>query len=121
MQYVQPYIDEIVQALVGLLVVLVMGVIAELRARLKRWIDARTTAAQRETLHKLAAEAAAFAESMYSTGGGREKLQQASQYVSERAAALGIPVKGETILAAIEAAVLEYNAKVKAGKTRDAT
>jgi len=108
-----PYIVAVVQALVGLLAASLLAGIAVLRGKVDKWLEARTTAAQRETLHKLAAEAMALAESAYGHLQGDAKLNQACRYVSARLGDIGIDVKPESIRAAIEAAVLEYNAKVK--------
>ena len=116
MQFLQIDLDEIVQALAGLLVTLLLIMIHALHARIKRWIDARTTIAQRETLYRLAGEAMALSETLYGQLGGDEKLNQACRYVSSRIAELGFAVKPETIRAAIERAVLEYNLQVQAAK-----
>lgn len=110
----QPYIDTIVQALVGLLVVFVLGVIAALRSKLEAFINARTTAAQRETLHKLAKEAMALSESAWASGNGDAKMLAAIRYVSQRAGELGIDISPETIRGAVEKAVMDYNVQVKA-------
>lgn len=107
----RPYINMIVEGLIGLLVLFVLGMIAMLRSKLNAFIAARTTAAQRDTLHKLAMEAAALAESAWGAGGGQDKMLAAFRYVSKRAGDYGIDVSPETIKATIEKAVLEYNAQ----------
>jgi Phage holin protein (Holin_LLH). len=112
----QAYIDQVVQALVGLLVVFVLGVIASLRVKVNAWLASRTTAQQREILHRLATEGMALAEATYASLDGPAKLNRALQYVVERASAYGIDVSVETIRAAVEKVVLEYNSKVKSGE-----
>jgi LL-H family phage holin len=111
LEHLQPYISTIVEALLGLLVAFVLGVVAMLRVRVTTWLEARTTEAQRETLHKLATEAMALVESTYKGMNGPDKLNQAINYVAARVAWSG--VDAASIKAAVEKAVLDYNAKVK--------
>lgn len=115
----QNTIDTVLSALANHLLELIFAVLVayavSLRNRFTAWLKARTTAAQRETLHKLAAEAMAYAESAIGKEAGMIKLNAAITYVSDRAAALGIKVSPESIQAAIEKAVLDYNAQVKGG------
>lgn len=113
MEHLQPYIDTIVQALLGLLVTFLLGVVAVFRGKVKEWLETRTSAQQRDILHRLAGEAAALAEATYKDAGGPEKLSEAYAYVLERAAELGISINRDSIRAAIEKAVMDYNAKVK--------
>jgi LL-H family phage holin len=115
-ELLQPYITTVLQALISLLVLFIMGVIAMLRTKVEIWLAARTTAAQRETLHRLAAEAMALAESTYGSLDGPAKLNNALTYVTKRAADLGIDISPQTVRAAIEKAVLDYNAKLKPEK-----
>jgi len=115
MQILQVYLDEIVQALVGVLVTVLLFTIHELQSRVRKWIEARTTIEQRDTLYRLAGEAMALSETLYAQLGGEEKLNQACRYVTSRVAELGFTVQPETVRAAVEGAVLTYNAQVKAG------
>lgn len=101
------YINEIVNALIGVLVTVVIGFIAVWRGKIARWLDAKATVEQRALLHKIAVEAAALAESAYVQGGGPAKLDAAIDYVSVHAAKYGIKVSAETIRAAIEKAVAD--------------
>lgn len=107
---IQPYIVTVVQALLGLLVAAVLGWVAVMRGRLDEWLKARTTAAQRETFHKLAGEAAALVEVTYKDEGGPAKLSAAYDYVSKGLGTIGIEMAGNEIRAAIEKAVADYNA-----------
>lgn len=109
----QTYMDQIVQAVVGLLVSVVLVIIASLRAKVSAWLEARTTASQRDTLHKLAAEAAALAEATYETLDGPAKLNKAIQYVIDKSPVPNLDIV--TIRAAVEKAVLDYNTKIKGG------
>lgn len=111
----QSYIDQIVQALVGLLVVLALGVIASLRGRISAWLAARTSAQERELLHRLAEEGMALAEAKLRGIGAAEKLDAALQYALGRLRGLGLKIDVLTVRAAIEKAVLDYNAVVKSG------
>lgn len=110
----QSYIDQIVQALTGLLVVLTLGVIASLRVRINAWLATRTSAQQREILHRLAAEGMALAEAELHGIGSADKLDAALQYALGRLRALGLKLDALTVRAAIEKAVLDYNAAAKA-------
>jgi hypothetical protein len=113
LELIQPYIGTIVDALVGVLVVFVLGIVAMLRVKVTAWLETRTTAQQREILHRLATEAMALAESEYKDRGGPAKLDAALMYVIDRAAKYGINVGMDSIRAAIEKAVLDYNARTK--------
>lgn len=113
MEHIQPYLSEIIQALVGILALLVLSFLALLRTRVNLWIDTKISSNQRELIHKIANEAFAYAESTMSTESGRNKLNQAFIYTSEKLGKLGIQVTTEEINAAIEKAVLEYNAQKK--------
>ncbi|WEK53309.1 MAG: phage holin [Candidatus Cohnella colombiensis] len=115
MEHLQPYIDGVVGALVSLLVAFVIGVVAMLRVKVTAWLESRTNAQQREILHRLAQEGMAYAETAFKQSGGMEKLTEAFSYVFNRASNYGIKVGADTIRAAIEKAVLDYNAKVKGG------
>lgn len=110
----QSYIDQIVQALMGLLVVLAMGVIGSLRMKAAAWFSARTTVQEREILHRLAAEGMALAEAEARRIGAADKLDTALKYALGRLRSLGLKVDAVTVKAAIEKAVLDYNTAAKA-------
>ncbi|GGD95256.1 phage holin [Paenibacillus nasutitermitis] len=109
MAHLQPYVLMILQALVGLLAAFLLGIIAKLHRKLNVWLDIHTTSGQRDLLDKLAKEAAALAEATYIESGGPQKLEAAFDYITSRIGKLGIEVSSETIRAAIEKAVLDYN------------
>lgn len=111
MHTIQPYVTSIVEALAGLLAVLLLGVIRSLRVKAEAWLEAHTTAAQLDTVHKLAAEAAALVEVTYKEAGGPQKLAAALEYVVDKLDAAGINVDPVAIRAAIEKAVQDFNAK----------
>src|SRR4051794_22780363 len=114
LEQLQPYITTVVEALLGLLVTSILGFIAVMRGKLNAWLEAHTTAAQRETLARLAGEAAALVESAWKEqGNGPQKMKQAIDYVMKRAAELGITLNIVSIQAAVEKAVQDYNAQVK--------
>lgn len=113
-ELIQPYITNIVVAVVGILATIVLGLLASLKTRVNVWIDTKTSASQRELLHKIANESFAYAETSFSTESGRNKFNKAFIYTSDRLGKLGIEVTAEEINAAIEKAVLEYNSKKKA-------
>ncbi|MHB0865224.1 phage holin, LLH family [Paenibacillus sp. SEL3] len=78
------------------------------------WLEARTTAAQREVIHKIAGEGFAFAQTAFKEAGGERKLQEALQYASLTLSSQGIVVSQAELRSAIEKAYLEYKAKTKA-------
>ncbi|MFC5528461.1 phage holin, LLH family [Cohnella yongneupensis] len=116
MKGLEPYIGTIVEALVGLLVTYILAVIASLNGRLKEWLKTRTSAQQREVLHRIAAEGFALAESLFKGSSGPKKLNKAMLYVLDEATKRGLVISQDSIRAAVEKAVLEHNAKVKGGK-----
>lgn len=113
MHYLQPYIDTIVTAFVGLAVTAMLAGVATLRVKLNAVLAARLTMEERDVLHRLAKEGMALAEASFKAEGGPAKLEAAMQYVSGQLARLGIRYSAEAIQAAIEKAVLEFNTKTK--------
>ncbi|WP_420538955.1 hypothetical protein ACN92M_13525 [Paenibacillus polymyxa] len=97
---VQPYVNTIVTAAAGVLTAFVLGGLNKLKTKVNVWLEARTSAAQREVIHKIAGE--------------ERKLQEALQYATLRLAEQGITVSVVELQAAIEKAYLEYKAKTKA-------
>ncbi|MEC0233612.1 phage holin, LLH family [Paenibacillus kribbensis] len=111
---VQPYVNTIVTAAAGVLTAFVLGGLNKLKTKVNVWLEARTTAAQREVIHKIAGEGFAFAQTAFKQAGGERKLQEALQYATLRLAEQGITVSVVELQAAIEKAYLEYKAKTKA-------
>ncbi|WP_263560042.1 phage holin, LLH family [Paenibacillus polymyxa] len=111
---IQPAISTIVTAIVGVLVTFALAGINTLKNKANNWLDARTTAAQREVIHKVAGEAFALAQTTFKEAGGIRKMQEALQYASLRLTEQGIVVSPTELQAAIEKAYLEYKAKTKA-------
>lgn len=111
---IQPAISTIVTAIVGVLVTFALAGINTLKNKANNWLDARTTAAQREVIHKVAGEAFALAQTTFKDAGGVRKMQEALQYASLRLTEQGIVVSPTELQAAIEKAYLEYKAKTKA-------
>ncbi|MEB3103099.1 phage holin, LLH family [Ferviditalea candida] len=109
----QPYIQDIVQAVLGLAVTLVVYYISTLKKQAIVWLDAHTTANQRQTLHAVAQEAFSFAETVWAQYQGPQKMAAAIDYATQKLKGYGINVTQEEIRAAIEKAVLEYNTKAK--------
>lgn len=112
----QPYVTTIVTAIVGLLAALILSTVNQLKAKANEWIDARTNAAQRETIHKIAAEAFSLAQTAFKESDGQKKLKEAMQYASDQLSEKGIPVSALQLQAAIEKAYLEYKASLTAGQ-----
>lgn len=113
-EQIQPSVTTIVVALVGILTTVVLSLLAMLRTRINLWIDTRTSATQRELLHKIANEAFAHAETMFSSEMGTKKMNEALIYAQDKLSKVGIKVTMEELKAAIHEACLKYNAdKVK--------
>ncbi|MDQ0496380.1 phage holin, LLH family [Paenibacillus brasilensis] len=110
---VQPYVSTIVTAAAGVLTAFALGGLNALKTKVNTWLEARTTAAQREVIHKIAGEGFAFAQTAFKQAGGERKLQEALQYATLRLAEQGITVSVVELQAAIEKAYLEYKAKTK--------
>ncbi|MBP1992103.1 phage holin, LLH family [Paenibacillus eucommiae] len=70
----------------------------------------KTIQEQRELLHKIASEGFALAEQTFKQLGGEQKLSSAQDYVIRRLDAAGVQFSAMEIRAAIEKAVLDYNA-----------
>ncbi|MGR6763223.1 phage holin, LLH family [Paenibacillus sp. T2-29] len=111
---VQPYVNTIVTAAAGVLTAFVLGGLNKLKTKVNVWLEARTTAAQREVIHKIAGEAFALAQTVFKEAGGERKLQEALQYASLTLSSQGIVVSQVELKSAIEKAYLEYKAKTKA-------
>ncbi|APB78385.2 phage holin, LLH family [Paenibacillus polymyxa] len=111
---VQPYVNTIATAAAGVLTAFVLGGLNKLKTKVNVWLEARTTVAQREVIHKIAGEGFAFAQTVFKEAEGERKLQEALQYTTLRLAEQGITVSAVEIRSAIEKAYLEYNSKTKA-------
>lgn len=116
MQYVQPYLSTIIQALVGLLVTLLLVAVATIRKKAVAYLESHATAKQRETLYRIAQEAFAYAESEFKAMGGQQKLEAAKGYLIHRLRAIGIDMTDAEIRGVIEKAVMEYNALTQTSK-----
>ncbi|WP_264453536.1 phage holin family protein [Paenibacillus polymyxa] len=111
---VQPYVSTVATAILGVLVTFALAGINTLKNKANNWLDARTTDAQREVIHKVAGEAFALAQTAFKEAGGARKLQEALQYASLTLSSQGIVVTQVELRSAIEKAYLEYKAKTKA-------
>ncbi|WP_226003158.1 phage holin, LLH family [Paenibacillus sp. BJ-4] len=110
---VQPYVSTIATAVVGVLTTIILAGLNTVKVKVNGWLDARTTAAQREVIHKIAGEGFAFAQTAFKQAGGERKLQEALQYASLTLSSQGIVVSQVELRSAIEKAYLEYKAKTK--------
>ncbi|PNQ79740.1 phage holin, LLH family [Paenibacillus sp. F4] len=110
---VQPYVTTIATAAVGVLTTFVLAGLNTVKGKANAWLEARTTAAQREVIHKIAGEGFAFAQTAFKQADGERKLQEALQYVSLTLSSQGIVVSQVELRSAIEKAYLEYKAKTK--------
>ncbi|MDQ0492790.1 phage holin, LLH family [Paenibacillus brasilensis] len=110
---VQPYVSTIATAAIGVLTTIVLAGLNNVKVKVNTWLETRTTAAQREVIHKIAGEGFAFAQTAFKEAGGERKLQEALQYASLTLSSQGIVVSQVELRSAIEKAYLEYKAKTK--------
>ncbi|MFF2910025.1 phage holin, LLH family [Paenibacillus sp. NPDC057934] len=115
---VQPYVTNIVLAVVGVLATVILRTVALLQQKANSWFDARLSVSQRELLHKVAAEAFAYAETVYKDKQNQVKLAQALEYATQQLGCRGIKIKPIEIRAAIEKAWYEYEGKDKKNTLR---
>ncbi|KAA8747094.1 phage holin [Paenibacillus sp. UASWS1643] len=116
MEQAQPYIISIVTALIGILATIITGSIKKAQGKAEAYYNAHTNEKDRELLHKIGMEAFSWAQTVYREYEGDRKLQEAYSYASEKLANLGVEMSGDEIRAAIEKAVVDYNAKKAGGK-----
>lgn len=110
-EIISQHLTEVLIALIGLLAVYVKIWLNDLKKKAEAYYEARTTAAQRETLQKLGAEAFAFAETVFREMKGPDKLAEAVKYLEDKAWQLGINISFEEARAAVERAWLEDKRK----------
>lgn len=106
---IQTFLGTISNALLALAASIIVAFLFKLRDKANAWLNARTTAAERELLHKTAAEGFAYAETVFRDYGGVEKLTEAQAYLDRRLRELGLSFGTAEVRAAIEKAVLEHN------------
>jgi LL-H family phage holin len=116
MEQAQPYIISIVTALIGILATIITGSIKKAQKRAEAYYNAHTNEKDRELLHKIGMEAFSWAQTVYREYEGDRKLQEAYSYASGQLANLGVEMSGDEIRAAIEKAVIDYNAQKAGGK-----
>jgi len=106
-EVIQPYIITIVTALIGAVFAFLSYEAKQIKPKLQAWLDARTTASQREALHRIGQEAFAFAETTWKTLDGNAKLDKALTYATRRLKEVGIEMSPEEIEAAVHDAWLK--------------
>jgi LL-H family phage holin len=111
LELAQPYLETIATASFGLLAMIILAFITQLRRKVEAWLVARTSTAQRELLHKLAAEAYAWMERQYGPEAGQQKLTEAVRYVMDRLHLEKIGLSIEDVTAAVQKAWQELDAK----------
>jgi len=110
-EHIQPALATIVIALVGILTTVILSLLALLKTRVNLWIDTKTSASQRDLLHKICNEAFAHAETLFQGQGAVRKMNEALQYASDKLGRLGIKVSTEELKAAIHDAWLKNQNK----------
>jgi hypothetical protein len=110
-QAAQPYILALLQAVLVALGGIIVTAIVKEKSKFINWLNAHTTAKQRDTLHRLGEEAFAYAKTVYVSSDGPNKLAAAVAYFSSRLKEQGINVTGDEIRATIEKAYLDFKTK----------
>lgn len=110
MELFAPYIGEILQGLVGLLILVIMWGIGTLRTKITNSINMNNDLKHKEILQDVVDKAFAFAENTVSGEGklGKEKLDKALDFATDQLAKKSIDVSKEELRGAIEQAVLKY-------------
>lgn len=83
--------------------------------KLKPWLDVRLTAAQRELIDRFARDGYAWVEKNF-VGTGREKFEQACEWLSIKLGRIGIKIPAEEIEAAVQKAWEDFNANKQPAK-----
>jgi LL-H family phage holin len=106
----QLQVTNIIIAVVGIIATVILSMLALLQTKIKLYLESKTSEAQLERIHKIAAEAYAFAEKEYKNQNSSSnlKLNAAFSYTSDRLGKVGIKVTPEEIKGAIEKAVQDY-------------
>ncbi|OPX92707.1 MAG: hypothetical protein A4E53_00361 [Pelotomaculum sp. PtaB.Bin104] len=105
-------IPDLFAILACLLVFYVRKLLKTWLPKIEAWIEAHTTATQRETIRKLGLEAFAYAETVYREKKGSDKLQEALAYFNQHMSKYGLSnLNADVIRAAVEAAWLEDKRK----------
>lgn len=102
--------------LLALALACLAGVLIKLAQHTKEWLQAHTTAAQRDVLHKIAAEAVAYAAQAYKDFDGDVKLDRAVGYVKSHLPA-GITITTDQVRGAIEKAYTDMVTRWAAAQT----
>jgi len=113
MDIMQPIINTAILALVGFFVGWIIRKASPLVQPAKDWLLANTTDKQRQSLHRIAAEAVALFEVTIGSRQGQEKLRLAKDYVNRGLGSLGSNLSDTDIRAAVEKALAEYKAQQK--------
>lgn len=111
--FLQPYLSDVVNALVGLAVASIIALVARFRVSLVSYITTHTNASQRSILHVVSSEAVAYAATVFKEQNGDQKLESALTYVNTRLKPLGISFSVEELRGAVEKAYSDYQAKAQ--------
>lgn len=111
----QAIIDDnvtiVVKAVIGIGTMLVLYGLNQLKSKLMLWIEKQKIVKDRELLHKIASEGFSIAEQTLT--GSNAKFNLAFSYTSEMLGKAGVKISPDEMRAAVEKAVLDYNAKTK--------
>lgn len=107
----QPYIGTIAEAVVGLLAMVVIAILYKIKAKAEAWLEANTSAKQRDILHKVAQEAYALVEKEFPKTKGQAKLDAAIDKVIQRLSLDKMGFTVEDVRAAVQKAWAELDKK----------
>jgi LL-H family phage holin len=104
-------LNDVVNAVVGLVAALIVAAFIKLRQKVNSYIDSHTTAAQRELLNSVAAEAVAYAGTVFKEQNGEQRLEIALSYVNTHLKPCGISFTDTELRGVVEKAYAAYKAQ----------
>jgi hypothetical protein len=81
--YLQPYLSDVVNAVVGLFFAALVAVIVNARQNIVQFITTHTSSSQRAFLGVISGEAVAYAGTVFKEQNGEQRLQEAIDYVNK--------------------------------------
>lgn len=111
--FLQPYLNDVVQSVVGLLFAVLVAAVVKLRHKVESYYVAHTNASQRDVLHVIAGEAVAYVGTVFKDQDGQKRLESALTYVNTRLKPLGISFTVEELRGSVEKAYAEYKTKTQ--------
>ena len=109
LQLLNQLLPDLLTLLALVVIFYVRRLVAYLLPKAEAWLNAHTTAKQREMIADLSHEAFAYAETVYRSKTGADKLNEALKYFNSNMSKYGLQLSPEAIRAAVERAWLLDN------------